>query len=86
VFTRIPVAPARLQTSASRPALVRTDRFAEICRRLKPFGPLVPTSVGGRGAKFIRRMLVAYLCPSNIDPALHSRAILKLLVTRLRHA
>jgi hypothetical protein len=30
------------------------------------------------------RLLVAYLRPSNIDPALHSRAILKLLVERIR--
>jgi hypothetical protein len=30
------------------------------------------------------QLLVAYLRPSNIDPALHSRAILKLLVERLR--
>lgn len=29
-------------------------------------------------------LLVAYLRPSNIDPALHSRAILKLLVKRIR--
>ena len=32
------------------------------------------------------RLLCAYLRPSNIDAALHSRAILKLLVTRLRQA
>jgi len=32
------------------------------------------------------RLLVAYLRPSNIDAARHSRAILKLLVTRLRQA
>jgi len=32
------------------------------------------------------RLLVSYLRPSNIDAALHSRAILKLLVTRLRQA
>jgi DDE family transposase len=32
------------------------------------------------------RLLVAYLRPSNIDAAKHSRAILKLLVTRLRRA
>ncbi len=32
------------------------------------------------------RLLVAYLRPSNIDAPLHSRAILKLLVTRLRQA
>lgn len=30
------------------------------------------------------QLLVAYLRPSNIDPALHSRAILKLLVERIR--
>jgi len=30
------------------------------------------------------RLLCAYLRPSNIDPALHSRAILRLLVNRLR--
>jgi hypothetical protein len=30
------------------------------------------------------QLLVAYLRPSNIDPALHSRAILKLLVARIR--
>ena len=30
------------------------------------------------------RFLVAYLRPSNIDPALHSRAILRLLANRLR--
>lgn len=30
------------------------------------------------------RLLCAYLRPSNIDPALHSRAILRLLVSRLR--
>jgi hypothetical protein len=30
------------------------------------------------------QLLVAYLRPSNIDPALHSRAILKLLVERFR--
>jgi len=30
------------------------------------------------------QLLVAYLRPSNIDGAKHSRAILKLLVTRLR--
>jgi hypothetical protein len=32
------------------------------------------------------RLLVAYLRPSNIDASKHSRAILKLLVTRLRRA
>jgi Transposase DDE domain group 1 len=32
------------------------------------------------------RPLVAYLRPSNIDPSLHSRAILKMLVRRLREA
>lgn len=32
------------------------------------------------------QLLCAYLRPSNIDPALHSRAILKLLVRRLRQA
>ena len=32
------------------------------------------------------RLLVAYLRPSNIDPSLHTRVILKLLVTRLRQA
>jgi hypothetical protein len=32
------------------------------------------------------RLLVAYLRPSNIDAALHARAILKLLVRRLRQA
>jgi len=32
------------------------------------------------------RLLVSYLRPSNIDAALHSRAILKLLVRRLRQA
>ena len=32
------------------------------------------------------RLLVSYLRPSNIDSALHSRAILKLLVKRLRQA
>jgi Transposase DDE domain group 1 len=32
------------------------------------------------------RLLVAYLRPSNIDAALHSRAILKLLVKRIRQA
>lgn len=32
------------------------------------------------------RLLCAYLRPSNIDPALHSRAILHLLVDRLRRA
>jgi hypothetical protein len=32
------------------------------------------------------RLLVAYLRPSNIDPALHTGAILKLLITRLRRA
>jgi hypothetical protein len=32
------------------------------------------------------RLLVAYLRPSNIDPARHTAAILKLLVTRLRQA
>ena len=32
------------------------------------------------------RLLCAYLRPSNIDPALHSRAILHLLVKRLRRA
>jgi len=32
------------------------------------------------------RLLVAYLRPSNIDPAMHTRAILKLLVRRLRKA
>jgi hypothetical protein len=32
------------------------------------------------------RLLCAYLRPSNIDPALHSRAILRLLVNRLRQA
>jgi hypothetical protein len=32
------------------------------------------------------RLLCAYLRPSNIDPAKHSRAILKLLVKRLRRA
>jgi hypothetical protein len=32
------------------------------------------------------RLLVAYLRPSNIDAPLHSRAVLKLLVTRLRQA
>jgi len=32
------------------------------------------------------RLLCAYLRPSNIDGAMHSRAILKLLVTRLREA
>lgn len=32
------------------------------------------------------RLLVSYLRPSNIDAALHSRAILKLLVRRLRRA
>src|SRR6202012_1284318 len=31
-----------------------------------------------------QKLLVAYLRPSNIDAARHSRAILKLLVTRLR--
>jgi len=30
------------------------------------------------------QLLVAYLRPSNIDPALHSRAILKLLIKRIR--
>ena len=33
-----------------------------------------------------RQLLVAYLRPSNIDAPLHSRAILKLLVARLRRA
>jgi hypothetical protein len=32
------------------------------------------------------RLLVAYLRPSNIDPSLHARATLKLLVRRLRQA
>jgi hypothetical protein len=32
------------------------------------------------------RLLVAYLRPSNIDPSLHSRAILKRLVARVRQA
>ena len=32
------------------------------------------------------RLLTAYLRPSNIDPAKHSRAVLKLLVKRLRRA
>jgi len=32
------------------------------------------------------QLLVAYLRPSNIDPAMHTRAILKLLVRRLREA
>src|SRR6516165_4876859 len=32
------------------------------------------------------RLLVAYLRPSNIDPALHARAVLRLLVRRLRQA
>lgn len=32
------------------------------------------------------QLLVAYLRPSNIDPALHARAVLRLLVKRLRQA